>query len=85
MPRSRFFITRFCGRFGGRNAVGSSNILSNPSGLNGDVGPWEFQPWEFPLVLAMVLFLISLHGSGPWSIDRLLQRWYRQVNNDLSP
>jgi hypothetical protein len=27
MPRSRFFVTRFCRRFGGRNDVGSSNIL----------------------------------------------------------
>jgi putative oxidoreductase len=42
---------------------------SNPSGLNG-----EFEPWEFPLVLGIVLLLIALHGSGPWSIDRLLQR-----------
>jgi len=43
---------------------------ANPSGLHG-----EFEPWEFPLVLALVLFLIASVGSGPWSLDRLL--WKR--------
>jgi putative oxidoreductase len=42
--------------------------FSNPPGLFG-----EFEPWEFPLALAIVLLVISLHGSGPWSIDRLLR------------
>ena len=41
---------------------------SNPSASNG-----EFEPWELPLLLASVLILVSLHGSGPWSIDRLLR------------
>jgi putative oxidoreductase len=47
---------------------------SNPLGGNAEFGSWDFEPWEFPLALAIVLFLIALHGSGPWSIDRLLQR-----------
>jgi putative oxidoreductase len=47
---------------------------SNPSGGDAEFGPWDFEPWEFPLVLAVVLLFVSLHGSGPWSIDRLLQR-----------
>src|SRR5215831_5944547 len=41
---------------------------SNPPAWNG-----EFEPWEFPLMLAIVLLIISLRGSGPWSIDRLHQ------------
>jgi putative oxidoreductase len=47
---------------------------SNPSGGNTEFGLWDFEPWEFPLVLAIVLLLVALHGSGPWSVDRLLQR-----------
>jgi putative oxidoreductase len=47
---------------------------SNPSRGNTEFGLWDFEPWEFPLVLAIVLLLVALHGSGPWSIDRLLQR-----------
>jgi putative oxidoreductase len=42
---------------------------SNPSLLQD-----EFKPWEFPLVFGIVLLLIALHGSGPWSIDGLLQK-----------
>jgi len=41
---------------------------SNPSATNG-----EFEPWELPLLLASVLILLALHGSGSWSIDRLLR------------
>ena len=34
----------------------------------------ELEAWEFPLVLGVVLFLIALHGSGPWSVDRFLKK-----------
>jgi len=44
-------------------------LWSNPAQLQD-----EFKPWEFPLVLAIVLLLIALYGSGPWSIDRFLRK-----------
>ncbi len=42
---------------------------ANPTGLHD-----EFEPWEFPLVLAVVLLLISAMGSGPYSLDRMLAK-----------
>lgn len=42
---------------------------ANPSGSQG-----EFEPWEFPVVLAAVLLVIASAGSGPWSLDRLLEK-----------
>jgi len=34
----------------------------------------EFEPWEFPLVLALLLLLITAVGGGPWSLDRWLEK-----------
>ncbi len=35
---------------------------------------WARGGWEYPAMWAAVLLLIALHGAGPYSVERLLER-----------
>jgi putative oxidoreductase len=36
--------------------------------------PWIDRGFEYPLILGFVALLISIHGGGAWSVDRLIGR-----------
>jgi putative oxidoreductase len=40
----------------------------------GSTYPWIDRGFEYPLILGFVALLISIHGSGAWSVDRLIGR-----------
>lgn len=40
----------------------------------GPTYPWIDRGIEYPLILGFLALLISLHGGGPWSVDRMIGR-----------
>ncbi|WP_134499002.1 DoxX family protein [Microvirga pakistanensis] len=40
----------------------------------GPTYPWIDRGFEYPLILGFVALLISIHGGGKWSADRLIGR-----------
>ena len=34
----------------------------------------DYELWGFPLVLALVMVVVAVHGGDRWSIDRLLEK-----------
>jgi putative oxidoreductase len=36
--------------------------------------PWIDRGFEYPLILGFVALLMSIHGGGAWSVDRLIGR-----------
>lgn len=47
----------------------ASIFWSNPLRSNS-----EYEAWEFPLVLGIVLLLLAVQGGGPWSVDRFVTK-----------
>jgi putative oxidoreductase len=40
----------------------------------GPTYPWIDRGFEYPLILGFVALMISIHGGGKWSVDRLIGR-----------
>lgn len=40
----------------------------------GPIYPWIDRGFEYPLILGFVALMISIHGGGKWSVDRLIGR-----------
>jgi putative oxidoreductase len=40
----------------------------------GSTYPWIDRGFEYPLILGFVALMISIHGGGKWSVDRLIGR-----------
>ncbi|MGK6318600.1 DoxX family protein [Sphingomonas sp. DT-204] len=40
----------------------------------GPTYPWIDRGFEYPLILGFVGLMISIHGGGKWSVDRLIGR-----------
>lgn len=40
----------------------------------GPTYPWIDRGFEYPLILGVVALMISIHGGGRWSVDRLIGR-----------